>query len=59
LFVADISPGGGLGSGNANTGKIYQIMSLVPEPSSLALFVLGTAWLVRPLRRRMRGEGAR
>ncbi len=31
LFLADISPGGGFGAANANTGKIYQIRSLVPE----------------------------
>ncbi|MEM7315509.1 MAG: hypothetical protein AAF497_20395, partial [Planctomycetota bacterium] len=29
LFVADISPGGGFGSSSANSGKIYQIKSLV------------------------------
>ena len=33
LFVADISPGGGFGSSNGNTGRIYQIKSLVtPAP---------------------------
>lgn len=31
LFLADISPGGGFGSGDANSGIIYQIESLVPE----------------------------
>ena len=34
LFLADISPRGGFGSRNANTGRIYQIQSVVPEPSS-------------------------
>ena len=29
LFVSDISPSGGLGSSSANSGKIYQIQSLV------------------------------
>jgi hypothetical protein len=29
LFVADISPGGGFGSSNGDTGRIYQIKSLV------------------------------
>lgn len=33
LFVADISPGGGLGSGDRNTGKIYQIQAIAtPTP---------------------------
>lgn len=30
LFVADLSPGGGLGSGNRNSGKIYQIQAILP-----------------------------
>jgi len=28
LFVADLSPGGGLGSSNGSTGKIYQIQAI-------------------------------
>lgn len=32
LFVADLSPGGGLGSGNRNSGKIYQIQARAPVP---------------------------
>ncbi len=30
LFAADISPGGGLGSSNRNSGKIYQILATAP-----------------------------
>ena len=40
LFIADISPGGGFGGNAADTGVIYQIQSLVPEPTS------GVLWLV-------------
>ena len=54
LFVADISPQGGFGNSNSNTGKIYQIMSLVPEPSGFTLTVLGASMLLRIARRRSR-----
>jgi len=30
LFAADISPGGGFGSSNKNSGKIYQILATAP-----------------------------
>lgn len=41
LFVADISPGGGFSGNAANSGKIYRIRSLVPEPSSALLTAVG------------------
>lgn len=44
LFLADISPGGGFGGSSRNSGAIYQIQSLVPEPrpslSCLIAFLL-------------------
>ena len=42
LFIADISPSGGLGSREVNTGVIYQITRVIPEPSSLAIFGIGS-----------------
>ena len=45
LFVADLSPRGGFSGSNRNTGTVYQIKSLVPEPSSWALGLLGV-WLI-------------
>jgi glucose/arabinose dehydrogenase len=50
LFVADISPQGSFDSSNANTGKIYQIKSLVPEPSSWLLTLLALSSLVPAVR---------
>ena len=34
LFLADISPTGGLGSGQSNSGKIYQIQATLPPPTA-------------------------
>ncbi len=47
LFIADISPRGGFSGGAANSGAIYQIKSLVPEPSSGWLAVIGLLVLAR------------
>ena len=56
LFVADISPGGGFGGNAGNTGAIYQLKSLVPEPSSVSMtlwaFAMVAAWAGRTTRRR-------
>ncbi len=51
LFLADISPQGGFSSSNSNSGKIYQIKSIVPEPSSCTLAVLASALLLTSRRR--------
>jgi glucose/arabinose dehydrogenase len=39
LFIADLSPTGGLGNSAVNTGRIYQIQhaAVVPEPASFLL----------------------
>jgi glucose/arabinose dehydrogenase len=54
LFVADISPQGGFGGNAANSGKIYQIKSLVPEPSMATL----TAWAAIGCLQLVRGRHA-
>ena len=56
LFVADISPQGGFGNSNSNSGKIYQIMSLVPEPSTVMLAALGASMLLSTARRQSQGH---
>jgi len=55
LFIADISPGGGFGNNASNTGAIYQIQSLVPEPSSSVTCLLGMG-LLFAMRKRLRGK---
>ena len=56
LFIADISPTGGFGGNAANTGAIYQIKSLVPEPSSGLAFVIGFAVITAGRLRRSRSS---
>ena len=41
LFIADLSPRGGLGSREANTGVIYQITRIIPEPASASVAMIG------------------
>ena len=53
LFVADISPQGGFGRRQSNTGAIYQIKSVIPEPG--CLIQLGIASLVLLISRRRSG----
>ena len=50
LFAADVSIGGGFSSGN--TGRIYQIQSLVPEPATGTLILIGAFTLFGVGRRR-------
>lgn len=50
LFIADISPGGGFGASSGNSGAIYQIKSVVPEPNGRAMLwsaVAGLVWMRR------------
>lgn len=51
LFIADISPSGGLGSREVNTGVIYQITRVIPEPSSLAMVGVGSLCMIARRRR--------
>jgi glucose/arabinose dehydrogenase len=59
LFVSDISPRGGFSGTNTNTGKIYQIKSLVPEPSSWVLTLLAVGGLVPVARGRRANDHGR
>ena len=53
LFIADMSPRGGLGNSNINTGTIYQITRIVPEPASLGLVAMTVLGLLASHRRRI------
>lgn len=46
LFIADISPSGGFGGNAGNTGAIYQIQSLVPEPTGTAGILVAFLWIL-------------
>lgn len=54
LFIADISPPGGLGNREVDTGVIYQIQRVIPEPATLTY--LGVGVLCMAARRRRRAE---
>jgi len=56
LFIADISPQGAFRASNANTGVIYKVRSLVPEPDGSLLCLPGMLVLLigRRSRRRRR-----
>jgi hypothetical protein len=51
LFIADISPGGGFGGSSRNSGAIYQLQAVVPEPDSELAFLLAGGILFSMRRR--------
>ena len=46
LFIADISPRGGFGGSSRDSGAIYQIQSLVPEPDAECMLLMAVAGLL-------------
>ena len=54
LFIADISPTGGFGGNAGNTGAIYQLRSLVPEPNTSFAGVFAAIIVFAASRRRAR-----